>query len=302
MKTIFSWNALLEEIKSRKLFEWLVTYGIATASILELVDLLSGHFKWSDYVFEIIFVIFCWGGIPASTIFAWYHGKKGKQRFEKSEIVLYLFIFFVTLGFIFRIFNTSNESPQIYPHTIRSFIHPPEKTTFAYYGLGGNSIALSPNGNSLAFVAIDSLGNQHLWIRQLNSLTAQRLFGTEGANYPFWSPDSRFIGFFAEGKLKKIDMFNGQPLTICNAPMGWSGTWGRNDVILFSTSPPSVIYMVSAAGGEPSAVTMLDTTRGEWTHSWPHFLPDGDHFLYLTDIARGGMGIREGASVHSSLI
>jgi len=301
MKTSSRWKARVGAIKSRKIFPWLLAYCIAAGSLLELVDLLSEHFKWSEYLFDIAFIL-CLGGVPGTTVFAWYHGKKGRQRFQKKELVTYaLFFSLALIGIILRFVYISNEASQSYPQTIRSFIHPPESTFFAYDGSGGSHIALSPNGKVLAFVATDSEGNKYLWIRQLSSLTAQQISGTEGANYPFWSPDSRFVGFFAEGKLKRIDIFGEQPLTICNAAMGWSGTWGRNDIILFSTSPPSVIYQVTAAGGEPIAVTMLDTTRHEWTHLWPQFLPDGDHFLYLTDIARGGMGIREGAIYISSL-
>ena len=175
------------------------------------------------------------------------------------------------------------------PQTIRSLIHPPENTTFAYnIGVaGGGHIAVSPDGSTLAFVTADSTGRNHLWVRPLNSLSSQQLSRTEGAHFPFWSPDSRFIGFFAAGKLKKIAVSRGLPMTICDAANAKGGTWNQKGVILFSPSRFDVIYQVSAAGGTPTAVTTLDTTHHDRTHRWPHFLPDGKHFLYFAGI-RGG--------------
>ena len=98
---------------------------------------------------------------------------------------------------------------------------------------------------------------------------------------PFWSPDSRFIGFFAQGKLKKIDASGGSPQTLCDAPAGNGGTWNREGVIVFAPNREGVLARVSAAGGIPAAVTALDRRRQETAHLWPQFLPDGRHFLYL---------------------
>jgi len=178
-----------------------------------------------------------------------------------------------------------HEKPQK-PHTTRSFIHPPEKTTFAYEefqtGIPGGHIALSPDGKTLAFLAVDSSGrNNSLWIRYLHSLSAQKLAGTEGAYYPFWSPDNRFIGFFAEEKLKKIDVSGGPAVTICAARGGRGGSWNQDGVILFARGSLDVINKVSAVGGEPTAATKLDSAHHDFNHRWPWFLPDGKHFLYF---------------------
>jgi Tol biopolymer transport system component len=165
----------------------------------------------------------------------------------------------------------------------RLSILPPEKATFHY-------IAVSPNGRRLAFTATDATGKTQLWVRSLDSLTAQALSGTEGAAWPFWSPDSRFIGFFAPGKLKKIDATGGPAQTLCNAASGPTqargGTWNSEDVIVFSPDINGPLYRVPAAGGEPSPLTSLDQSRTETSHRWPYFLPDGRHFIYFALCAR----------------
>jgi eukaryotic-like serine/threonine-protein kinase len=151
----------------------------------------------------------------------------------------------------------------------------PEKATLG-------SIALSPDGQRLAFVAADSLGKGVLYLRPLDSLNTQPLPGTDGASHPFWSPDSRFIGFFAQGKLKKIEAAGGPPQALCNAPQGRGGTWNRDGVIVFAPNPVDGLYRVSAAGGEPSPLTTPDQSRQETSDRWPQFLPDGRSFLYFT--------------------
>ncbi|MBA2525783.1 MAG: serine/threonine-protein kinase [Pyrinomonadaceae bacterium] len=144
------------------------------------------------------------------------------------------------------------------------------------------SLALSPDGRRLAFFAA-SEGKNVLWVRSLDSLSAQALPGTEGvtAVSVFWSPDSRFIGFFAGGKLKKIDASGGPPQTLCDAGINRGGTWNRDGVIVFATGTSGPLYRVSASGGDPVPVTTLDQSRFETSHRWPYFLPDGRHFLYF---------------------
>jgi len=173
---------------------------------------------------------------------------------------------------------------------VRAFILPPEKSSFNFTGNNAGPVAVSPDGRRLAFVATTAEGKNLLWVRSLDALAAQALAGTEGASYPFWSPEGRFIGFFAQGKLKKIDAAGGPALTLCDAPQGRGGTWNRNEVIVFAPNNTGMLYRVSASGGAPSAVTQLDEARGEVSHRWPCFLPDGEHFLYLG----GGLGLDEG--------
>jgi eukaryotic-like serine/threonine-protein kinase len=161
------------------------------------------------------------------------------------------------------------------PNVVRSMIPAPENAHLMYF----NQMAVSPDGQRLAFVAIAANGANSLWLRPLGAASAQPLAGTEGASLPFWSPDSRFIGFFADGKLKKIDAAGGPPQTLCDAPRGFGGTWNRDGVIVFAPEINSALYRVSAAGGAPNPLP-LDKSRKEQIHHFPCFLPDGRHFIY----------------------
>jgi serine/threonine protein kinase len=176
---------------------------------------------------------------------------------------------------------------------MRSSIVLPDKSAL-------RSIALSPDGSRLAFVARDSAGKNLLWLRALDSLTAEPLPGTDNPSFPFWSPDGRSLGFFADGKLRRIDAAGGPPRTLCDSPVPRGGSWGREGVILFSPVVDGPLYRVSASGGPATAVTRLDERRGETTHRWPFFLPDGRRFLYLvatfgTGEERENMGIYAGS-------
>jgi serine/threonine protein kinase len=176
-----------------------------------------------------------------------------------------------TLPFVIGYFRHSETPPNVF----RATITPPQNTHLLYF----NMMAVSPDGRLLAFIAVGANGMNSLWLRPLGALSAQSLAGTEGALYPFWSPDSRFIGFFADGKLKKIDAAGGPPQTLCNAPSPRGGTWNREGVIVFAPDFNSVLYRVSAAGGTPLPLP-FDKSRKEKVHHFPYFLPDGHHFLY----------------------
>src|SRR5712692_4264261 len=173
------------------------------------------------------------------------------------------------------VFLYLRNAPASRPNVVRSMIPPPENAHLLYF----NEMAVSPDGLRLAFVAIGANGVTSLWLRPLAALSAQPLAGTEGASLPFWSPDSRFIGFFADGKLKKIDAAGGPPQTLCDAPSGRGGTWNRDGVIVFAPDIFSALYRVSAAGGAPAPLP-LDKSRKEKVQHFPCFLPDGRHFIY----------------------
>ncbi len=142
--------------------------------------------------------------------------------------------------------------------------------------------AISPDGRLIVFVAVGSDGRKSLWVRPLAELSATVLPGTEGASAPFWSPDSRFIAFFADGKLKKIDSLGGQPVALCDVPDSFpSGSWGTEHGILFSGLAAAGISFVPEGGGPSKLVLKADASRQELNVGWPTFLPDGRHFLYL---------------------
>ena len=160
-------------------------------------------------------------------------------------------------------------------------INPPPKTVFLAGQTDEGGIALSPDGTMLAFSA-RSGDRTELWLRRLDSMEARALSGSEGAYHPFWSPDSRWIGFFSQNKLKKIEASGGPVQTICDAQTGRGGAWNQDGVIVFSAySTGRAIHRVAATGGVPAAVTRLDRTGRDNAHLWPQFLPDGKRFLYL---------------------
>jgi Tol biopolymer transport system component len=161
----------------------------------------------------------------------------------------------------------------------RFTIPAPREAAFNLAGDFGGPVEVSPDGRRLVFSATAD-GKTQLWVRALASLTSVPLAGTEGASFPFWSPDSANIGFFADGKLKRIEARGGPPLTLCDAAAGFGGTWNREGAIVFAPNGRGPLYRVSASGGTSSPVTILDFAKHETTHRWPSFLPDGRHFLY----------------------
>jgi Tol biopolymer transport system component len=140
------------------------------------------------------------------------------------------------------------------------------------------SLALSPDGQKIVFVAT-SEGRSRLWVRLLDAVSPRPLVGTDNASFPFWSPDSRSVGFFADGNLKRIDLDGGGSIQVlASASTGRGGEWNRDGTIIFSPRTSSPIFRVSATGGEPVPLTRLDPPQG--AHRFPKFLPDGRHFLY----------------------
>jgi eukaryotic-like serine/threonine-protein kinase len=174
--------------------------------------------------------------------------------------------------------------------TTRFLVYPPEKWSVALNAgvpVPTAPMAVSPDGLRIAFVGRNTGGKSLLWIRSLDTLTAQQLSGTDGAVCPFWSPDSRFLGFFADGKLKKIEVSGGPPNTLCAAADIVGGTWSRDGVIVYARRGKP-LQKVSEAGGASTALTVLG--QGEITHAWPFFLPDGRHFLYRASPSDTGGG------------
>lgn len=196
-------------------------------------------------------------------------------------------LFLISTLILGALYFLRSEPPR---QTVRFSIAPPEKNEFS-------GLALSPDGRQIAFVTIGTAGATSLWVRSVDALDSRQLAGTEGANLPFWSPDSRTICFFAGGKLRKIDGAGGPPQTLAEAsndPRG--GTWAPDGFIIFSPSTTSPLMRVSASGGPVSELTKLDTDLGQTSHRWPSMLPDGKHFLYF---ARGTQLDKQGIYVGS---
>ncbi len=161
---------------------------------------------------------------------------------------------------------------------ITTNIEPPEDTTFDFDS-GLNLPALSPDGRQMVFGAQYLNGQTQLWVRQLDSTTAVSLSGTESARFPFWSPDSRSVGFFADGKLKRVDVAGGPVQTLADAPSPRGGSWNSEGVIVFAPNLDGPLQRVTADGGSLARATTLDPSN-DFSHGFPWFLPDGHHFLF----------------------
>ena len=148
--------------------------------------------------------------------------------------------------------------------------------------------AVSPNGRAVAFVVDDGSGSR-LFVRALDAFDIMPVAGSNGAVTPFWSPDSRSVGFFARGRLWRVDLAGGIPRLLANVSDPRGGTWGRDNVIVYSPNPDGGLYRVPADGGTPVELTTLDRAKQEISHRWPRFLPDGRHVLFLNRVATANL-------------
>jgi len=168
------------------------------------------------------------------------------------------------------------EAPAA-PRMVLSIL-PPQGTAWTDW------FALSPDGRRLALVGWTE-GRMQIWIRGLDEEEARPLAGTEGAENPFWSPDGRSLAFFAQSKLKRVELESGAVQVLCNAELGRGGAWGREGVILFASISPGALSRVAASGGTAVAATRLEASRGDVLHRWPQFLPDRKRFLVFVSTA-----------------
>jgi serine/threonine protein kinase len=231
-----------------------------------LRDIGEAQYLWDDSIAATHFV-------PSRSV----RFSKG-FRLATYEIAGVLLVALAAVSF----FHFRHAAPLL--RTLRYTIDLPENSAL-------HSFALSPDGHYLA-VATSVKGKRQLWLRPLDGLQSQPMPNTEDARYPFWSPDNRYIGFFAQGKLRKIAAIGGQAKSLCDVADGRGGSWNSDDVIVFSPNggTESLIQRVSASGGVPSDVSKVRTR-----HLFPVFLPDGRHFLYET----AGAGERDGIYVES---
>ena len=192
------------------------------------------------------------------------------------------------------------REPAKESNPVRFIIPPPEKGAFL-----GQAPVISPDGLKLVYAARDSSGRSMLWLRPLASLLATPVSGTDDAIYPFWSPDSRYIGFFQNGKLRKVEASGGPVQSLADAPQARGGTWSSAGIIVFAPNFGSGLQQVPEAGGTPTELTTLDSARREDSHRWASFLPDGRHFVYLrrsTEDEKTGVFLGSLDSRESSLL
>jgi Tol biopolymer transport system component len=175
------------------------------------------------------------------------------------------------------------------PPLIRAELSAPPDAPFELSSLHPGPATLSPNGKHVTFSARGEDGRDLLWIRTLTDEAARPLSGTDGAGYPFWSPDGRTIGFFAQGNLRKVDITGAPPLTLATARVGKGGSWNTDGNIVFAPTFNGPICRVRAAGGDVDTITTLNRDASENSHRFPSFLPDGNHFLYFVRTSTQGV-------------
>jgi serine/threonine protein kinase len=181
----------------------------------------------------------------------------------------------IAAGALFFLYQANQKQLPV----LRVEISPPDKMQFNLSGDHSGPAMISPDGRYIVFSAYGSSGAQ-LYLRSLDSTSPDALPGTEGAMFPFWSPDSRSIAFFTDDKLKRIEVSGGTPVTICGSTLGRGGSWNQDGTIVAALSYNTGLSRVPASGGAPVPVTTADGAVYT-SHRWPWFLPDGKHFLYI---------------------
>jgi serine/threonine protein kinase len=200
--------------------------------------------------------------------------EKSVRKISMGKIVTGLLLLTtILLGIAaFYFYRNSGENT-----VLKLSILPAPKTTMSQAG----SLAVSPNGKLVAFVALAEGGTNAIYLRSFGSLDARIVPGTEDATFPFWSPDSQFLGYFAQGKMKRVDVSGGPAQNLSDATAGRGASWSKEGTILFSPSLGDGIYRINASGGNVTQLTTLDPSKQESTHRWPVMLPDEEHFLLM---------------------
>ena len=205
-----------------------------------------------------------------------------KRRLHLFQRSLWVFLFFIIAAAGWIAYFNRSSAPQ---KLMQLSISAPADHELV------DAPAVSPDGSRIVFPAADKNGKVNLWVRTLDSSNATLIPGTRGVSRPFWSADSRSVGFFAGGKLMKVHPSEGHAQALCEVSDDRGGTWNQHGVILFSPHPGDGLYRISSSGGVPTRVTSLDASAEESSHRLPYFLPDGNHFLFFIKAQKGESGI-----------
>ena len=171
--------------------------------------------------------------------------------------------------------------------TMRSYLPAPPEMTYDFLGDFSGPPAITLDGSAIAFCAISPKERASIWVQSLGELSARKLEDTQGASFPFWSPDNKFVGFFAGGHLKKVPAAGGPVTVLADTPNPRGGSWNRDNVIIYEPDYRDSIWRVNATGEGAARLTKLKAGT-HTTHRWPHFLPDGKHFLFFATSHSGG--------------
>src|SRR5262245_47165578 len=224
-------------------------------------------------------------GVPSASAQAPATGKTRRNLLPYAGWLAAAIFAAAALGLLVARTRTSTPSAAA-PLSLHSLLLPPEGMYLT------DTLALSPDGRRLAFVAAEPTGRKHLWVRALDSRTPQSLANTDGASEPFWSPDGQQIAFFANGRLNRVAATGGAVTAICQAGTTAGGSWNREDVIVFAQQDGPMLR-VAASGGRPEPLTTFDRNLGETHHLYPTFLPDGRHYTYYVNSRERGVYVGE---------
>jgi serine/threonine protein kinase len=203
----------------------------------------------------------------------------------------------LTIGIIFLLFLFVFNNKVTEVQEVKATILPPHGVNFD--NQRGSNLTISPDGKYISFIGVDFAGNEKLWVRPVNSLTARPLANASFEAYPFWSPDSKTIAYFDKSQLMKVSLDAGTSLPICDVSSGRGGSWSLNGTIVISPNPAGGLYKVPSSGGKPEEIIKADTSNKVLSLRWPHFLPDGDHFLYSTQSSASGSSPLDGIYLSS---
>jgi eukaryotic-like serine/threonine-protein kinase len=205
------------------------------------------------------------------------------SRRRLYERLLWAAVVVVLLGVVVW----SNLREREPARSLRSFLTPPADTGFDFTGDFSGPPVISPGGAAVAFCARNPKDRNSIWVQSLNELSAKKLDGTDGASFPFWSADGKFLGFFADGHLKKVSASGGPVTVLADAPNPRGGSWNQDNVIIYEPDYRDSLWRISGAGGSSVRLTKFEAGK-HTTHRWPRFLPDGKHFLFFATNHSGG--------------
>ncbi len=217
-----------------------------------------------------------------------------KRRRSREKLAWAVAALCALAAIVFGAMQLRQTSPQ--PQVLRAEIAPAKDSVFSLSPSSPGPVVVSPDGRSLAWAAVGIDGNTTLWVRDLGETTSREIEGSEDVSYPFWSPDSKSIGYFADGKIKKVLATGGPSITIGEAAIPKGGTWNQDGTILYAPVHNGGILKINEEGGPPTPVTELDPSREENSHRHPRFLPDGTHFVYFTRVGAMGTAV-EGSGI-----
>jgi len=171
--------------------------------------------------------------------------------------------------------------------TLRSYLPPPPEVGFDFTGDFSGPPVIAADGTAIAFCARNQKDRDLIWVQSLSDLAPRKLEGTDGASFPFWSFDGRFLGFFADGHLKKVPAAGGPVTVLADSPNPRGGSWNQDNVIIYEPDYRDSLWRISASGGTPVRLTKFEESK-HTTHRWPRFLADGKHFLFFATNHSGG--------------